>query len=240
MKTSPFGQTDIPAPDKLPKITALFDGVAASYDAMNDFMSAGLHRVWKDFLLGLIDTAATPELLDVAGGTGDIAARFIKNGGKHALVIDPTPEMLAMGAAKHPALPIEWRRGQAENLPLADSCQGLYTISFGLRNVVDIDAALIEAARVLRPGGEFFCLEFCPEPWPALRAPYRFYGDTIIPFLGEKIAHDRAAYEYLVASIRRFPKQDALAAMLAQAGFGAIRFIPLAGGICGIHQAVRL
>ncbi len=240
MKTSPFGQADIPQTDKLPKVTALFNGVASRYDLMNDLMSGGLHRVWKNFLLRLIDTAAYPELLDVAGGTGDIAARFIQAGGKHALVVDPTAEMLAVGRAKHAALPIDWQKGQAEALPLPDASQRLYTISFGLRNVVDIDAALAEAARVLRPGGQYFCLEFCPEPWPDLRDIYRFYGDSIIPRLGAVVADDRAAYEYLIESIRRFPKPAALSQLLEKAGFGAVRFIPLAGGICGIHQAVRL
>lgn len=240
MKTSPFGQTDIPQAEKLPKVTALFNGVASRYDVMNDLMSFGLHRLWKDFLLRLIDTAAYPELLDVAGGTGDIAARFIQAGGKRAIVVDPTADMLAVGQAKHAALPIEWQKGQAEALPIPDQSQILYTISFGLRNVVDIDAALHEAARVLMPGGQFFCLEFCPEPWPDLRGAYRLFGDRVIPMMGEHVANDRAAYDYLVQSIRRFPAPAVLTQLLERAGFGAVRFIPLAAGICGIHQAVRL
>ena len=240
MKTSPFGKSDLSITEKPRRVRDLFSGVAANYDAMNDAMSLGVHRLWKDYFISLIDTAQYPKLLDVAGGTGDIAARFIAAGGESAVIADPTAAMMHAGKSKHKHLPIEWIEAMAENLPFDDGSFPLYTISFGLRNVTDIEASLAEAHRVLEIGGQFLCLEFAPKQWPLLSDIYKVYGDVVVPALGEFIAHDRAAYEYLTESIRRFPAQEKLQAMMEKAGFAACRHINLSGGICAVHQGFKV
>ncbi len=240
IKTSAFGYQDIPSDQKSGKIRDLFGGVAANYDRMNDAMSLGVHRLWKREFIDLIDATRYPVLLDAAGGTGDIASLFLSRGGKRAVVADLTDAMMSIGKTKHRGLPIKWVSAPAENLPFEDGSFPVYTISFGLRNVTDIEQALAEAYRVLEPGGMFLCLEFSPNQWPLLSEIYKVYGDIVLPQLGEWIANDRPAYQYLVESIRRFPDQERLESMMQKAGFECTRYINLSGGICAIHQGYRL
>ncbi len=235
-----FGYEKIPISDKPARVTGLFSGVAEKYDVMNDVMSAGVHRLWKNYFVGMIDVAEYPHLLDVAGGTGDIASRFLARGGKKSTVADPTQAMMDQGKIKHSDKNIEWVCAPAESLPFDDNAHGCYTISFGLRNVTDIDAALAEAHRVLRPGGQFLCLEFSRVQWPVLDKAYEIYGDRILPMMGEIVANDRPAYQYLVESIRRFPPQQELESKMRNAGFECVRHINLSGGICAIHQGFKV
>ncbi len=235
-----FGYQKISAAEKPARVTGLFSGVADKYDLMNDVMSAGVHRIWKNYFVGMIDTNEYPHLLDVAGGTGDIAARFLARGGQKATVADPTEAMMDQGKQKHKGKNIEWICAPAESLPFDDNDHGCYTISFGLRNVTNIDAALAEAHRVLRPGGQFLCLEFSRMQWPLLDQAYEFYGDKILPLMGEVVANDRPAYQYLVESIRRFPSQIELENKMRHAGFECVRYVNLSGGICAIHQGVKV
>jgi demethylmenaquinone methyltransferase/2-methoxy-6-polyprenyl-1,4-benzoquinol methylase len=239
-KLSPFGKIDLDHREKPRRVRDLFTGVAANYDVMNDLMSGGVHRLWKDYFVEFLNPADGRPLLDVAGGTGDIAARFLANGGKSATVVDPTAAMMDVGRKKHSRLPITWICAPAEHLPLPDRSFAHYTISFGLRNVTDIKSALAEAYRVLDIGGQFLCLEFSRPELPGLARIYDIYSDRILPWLGEMVANDRPAYQYLVESIRRFPPQSQLADMMADAGFSCIRYINLSGGICAIHQGYKL
>ncbi|TAH35383.1 MAG: bifunctional demethylmenaquinone methyltransferase/2-methoxy-6-polyprenyl-1,4-benzoquinol methylase UbiE [Alphaproteobacteria bacterium] len=235
-----FGYQKIPAAEKPGRVTGLFSGVASKYDLMNDVMSLGVHRLWKSYFVDMIDVNEYPHLLDVAGGTGDIAARFLEKGGKKVTLVDPTQGMMDQGQKKHKGKSIEWICAPAESLPFDDSTHGCYTISFGLRNVTDIDAALAEAHRVLRPGGQFLCLEFSRTQWPLLDKAYEIYGDRILPLMGEIVAKDRPAYQYLVESIRRFPSQMELEHKMRHVGFECVRHVNLSGGICAIHQGFKV
>lgn len=235
-----FGYTQIPADEKGGKVRALFDQVAGNYDLMNDLMSLGVHRLWKDEFVKRLAPYDGKELLDVAGGTGDIAARFLTSGGARATIIDPTFGMMREGRDKQRGKKIRWIGGMAEHLPLPDDAFDLYTISFGLRNVTDINAALSEAYRVLRVGGQFLCLEFSAPVWPGLKQVYDAYSAHVLPFLGEKVARDRAAYQYLHESIRRFPAQEKLLEKMRKAGFECARYHNLSGGICAIHQGFKV
>jgi len=246
-----FGFRQVPEGEKAPLVRALFDSVAPRYDLMNDLMSAGIHRWWKAEMVALLNARPGQHLLDVAGGTGDIALRALPRlvrpgeaveGG--AIVCDVSEAMLAIGRDR--ALDqgildgIEWVCAEAERLPLAARSVDLYTIGFGLRNVTRIDAALAEARRVLRPGGRFLCLEFTPEIAPLLQPLYDLYSFQIVPLLGQIVAGDRAAYTYLVESIRRFPRQSELADMIARAGLDRVKFRNLTGGVAALHSAWRL
>jgi demethylmenaquinone methyltransferase/2-methoxy-6-polyprenyl-1,4-benzoquinol methylase len=243
-----FGFRQVLENEKAPLIRAIFDSVAARYDLMNDLMSAGIHRWWKDELVGQLKPRAGQVLLDVAGGTGDIALRALPRltgaaeGG--AVVCDVSESMLAIGRAR--ALDqgiltgIEWVCADAERLPVADRSVDLYTVGFGLRNVTHIDRALAEARRVLKPGGRFLCLEFTPEITPFLQPLYDLYSFRIVPFLGRVVTGDRDAYSYLVESIRRFPRQSELAEMIAGAGLDQVKFRNLTGGVAALHSAWRL
>ncbi len=240
IKTSPFGFRDIPAGEKSAKVRGVFQRVAQKYDLMNDLMSFGAHHLWKNQLIEMLTPCDGKTLLDVAGGTGDIAARFLAKGGKSAVVADPSSGMMAVGKTKHKNLPIEWIEAPAENLPLPDGEIENYTISFGLRNVTDINAALGEAHRVLGPGGRFLCLEFSKPVLPMLEKAYDLYSFRVIPWLGEKVANDRDSYQYLVESIRRFPAQKQLERKMTDAGFACVRHINLTGGICAIHEGYKI
>jgi demethylmenaquinone methyltransferase/2-methoxy-6-polyprenyl-1,4-benzoquinol methylase len=245
-----FGFRRVPEREKAPLIRAIFDSVAARYDLMNDLMSVGIHRWWKDEMVGQLKPRAGQRLLDVAGGTGDIALRALPRlaqegaarGG--AVVCDVSEPMLAIGRAR--ALDqgiltgIEWVCADAERLPVADRSVDLYTIGFGLRNVTHIDRALAEARRVLKPGGRFLCLEFTPETTPLLQPLYDLYSFQVVPLLGQVVAGDRDAYAYLVESIRRFPRQSELAEMIARAGLEQVKFRNLTGGVAALHSAWRL
>jgi demethylmenaquinone methyltransferase/2-methoxy-6-polyprenyl-1,4-benzoquinol methylase len=218
---------------------------------MNDLMSAGIHRWWKDRMVALLKPHAGQLLVDVAGGTGDIALRALPRlapedhaGGGRVIVCDASERMLEVGRAR--ALDrgilagIEWVCADAEQLPLADRSADLYTIAFGLRNVTRIEAALTEARRVLKFGGRFACLEFTPQLSPLLQPFYDLYSFQMVPLLGQIVAGDRAAYAYLVESIRRFPSQDAVTGMITRAGLEQVSFHNLTGGVAALHSAWRL
>jgi len=255
-----FGFRDVPEGEKAPLVRAVFDSVAGRYDLMNDLMSAGIHRWWKAEMVRWLNPRPGQRLLDVAGGTGDIARRALPlvappnaEGGAGAgaaaarggvVVCDANRQMLETGRAG--ALDdgilagIEWLCGDAEALPFADRSFDLYTIAFGLRNVTRIERALAEARRVLKPGGRFLCLEFTPAVAPLFQPLYDFYSFEVLPLLGQIVTGNRDAYTYLVESIRRFPSQSALAERFAAAGLDRVRYRNLTGGIAALHSAWRL
>ena len=235
-----FGFRDVGASEKPKLVQNIFESVAGKYDLMNDFMSAGIHRLWKDTLINTLKPRPDMTLLDVAGGTGDIAVRFKRAGGGTVYVCDLTEGMVRYGRDasidKGLLTGIDWTVGDALNLPFADNSVDAYTISFGLRNVTHIDRALDEAFRVLKPGGRFLCLEFSHVVLPVLDKVYDSYSFNIIPKIGGFVAGDEDSYRYLVESIRRFPKQDALMAQMATAGFVHNDYTNLTGGIAAIHS----
>ena len=246
-----FGFRRVPENEKAPLVRALFESVAQRYDLMNDLMSAGIHRWWKSEMVAWLKPRPGQRLLDVAGGTGDIALRVLPHLLPHGaatdgcvIVCDASPAMLEIGRSRaldHGILDgIEWISADAERLPVGDRSVDLYTIGFGLRNVTRIEAALAEARRVLKPGGRFLCLEFTPEINPLLQPLYDLYSFQFVPLLGWIVAGDREAYLYLVESIRRFPRQSELAEMIARAGLERVRFRNLTGGIAALHSAWRL
>jgi demethylmenaquinone methyltransferase/2-methoxy-6-polyprenyl-1,4-benzoquinol methylase len=243
--TADFGFRAVPRDEKQRMVRGVFDSVARRYDLMNDLMSGGVHRLWKDILIDRLKPRDGMHLLDVAGGTGDIAFRFLKRApGGHVTVCDINASMLAVGrdrAIDRGRLHgIDWVCGDAEALPFPDASVDAYTIAFGLRNVTDKDAALREANRVLRPGGQFLCLEFSQVALPLLGPLYDRYSFTALPAIGRMVAGDREAYQYLVESIRKFPPQQELAAMMRAAGFELVDWQNLSGGICAIHAGWRI
>ena len=243
-----FGFRRVPAAEKAPLVRALFDSVAPRYDLMNDLMSAGIHRWWKAEMVRALRPRPGQRLVDVAGGTGDIARRALPQldpaQGGGVIICDANWQMLELGRAR--ALDdgivagLDWLCGDAEALPFADRSFDLYTIAFGLRNVTRIDRALAEARRVLKPGGRFLCLEFTPATVPALQPLYDFYSFQVLPLLGRVVAGNRDAYAYLAESIRRFPAQGALSGMIAAAGLDRPQFRNLTGGVAALHSAWRL
>jgi demethylmenaquinone methyltransferase/2-methoxy-6-polyprenyl-1,4-benzoquinol methylase len=252
-KTADFGFRRVAKSEKAALVRDLFEAVAPRYDLMNDLMSMGVHRLWKHALIDMLAPRPGTLLLDVAGGTGDIAFRFLdrsRTGGRgkearsHALVCDPNLAMMRVGRDR--AIDrglvdeIDWVCGVAESLPFPERRFDAYTIAFGLRNVSDIDAALAEARRVLKPGGRFLCLEFSHMDVPLLAPLYDRYSFAIVPRLGEAVTGRGDAYRYLVESIRRFPDQESLAARMRSAGFARVRYVNLTGGIAAIHSAWRI
>ena len=243
-----FGFRRVPEADKAPLVRSVFDRVAERYDLMNDLMSAGVHRLWKDEMVAWLNPRPGQRMLDVAGGTGDVARRALPRldpeAGGLVVVCDVNPRMLEIGRAG--AIDdgilggIEWLCGDAETLPFADRSFDLYTIAFGLRNVTRIERALAEARRVLRPGGRFLCLEFTPAVTPLLQPLYDLYSFAFLPLLGRIVTGDREAYAYLVESIRRFPPQGEISDMIAAAGLDRPRYRNLTGGIAALHSAWRL
>jgi demethylmenaquinone methyltransferase / 2-methoxy-6-polyprenyl-1,4-benzoquinol methylase len=246
--TTQFGAREVPLADKQGLVDDVFRSVARRYDLMNDLMSFGLHRAWKDVLA----TAVNPPknrpftLLDVAGGTGDVALRVIKAGGEatRATVCDINPDMLAVGRERATATELDDRvtfaEGNAEALPFADRSFDAATIAFGIRNVPRIDVALAEAFRVLKIGGRFVCLEFSAVDVPGLGALYDFYSLKVIPALGGAVVGDAESYRYLVESIRRFPKPREFDAMMRAAGFARVSHQIMTGGIVALHSGWRL
>jgi demethylmenaquinone methyltransferase/2-methoxy-6-polyprenyl-1,4-benzoquinol methylase len=220
--------------------------VASRYDVMNDLMSGGVHRLWKDAAAARLNPRPGEFVVDCAGGTGDMARRFVRRaqgvqrrrGGSPAtvMVVDYTERMVQAGRARGGDEDIVWSVGDAQALPLPDACAHAYCIAFGLRNVTDIAKALKEARRVLRPGGRFLCLEFSRPVAPAIGRLYDRWSDAVIPALGAAVTGDRASYAYLVESIRRFPDQRRLAGMMAQAGFSRVGFTNFTAGVCALHQ----
>jgi demethylmenaquinone methyltransferase / 2-methoxy-6-polyprenyl-1,4-benzoquinol methylase len=242
--TASFGFTDVPRHEKAPRVREVFDRVASRYDVMNDAMSGGLHRLWKDAAAAKLNPQPGEVILDVAGGTGDIARRLKKLGDAAAArrglarpeihVLDINTEMLEAGR-KRGDDGLTWTEGDAEKLPIPDRFADAYIISFGIRNCTDIDAVLRDARRVLKPGGRFFCLEFSQLAIGGLGPVYDFYSFKAIPALGKWIANDEESYRYLVESIRRFPDQERFAAMIRDAGFARVGYRNLAGGVCALH-----
>ena len=243
MNTTHFGFKDIPIGEKTEAVRGVFDSVASRYDLMNDVMSGGLHRVWKTRFVDLLHPRDGMRVLDVAGGTGDIAFRIKARAAADVTVCDINTEMLTVGrdrAADKNLLEIPFIEGNAEQLPFQANQLDAYTIAFGIRNVTDIPAALREAHRVLKTGGRFLCLEFSQMPNEKLQALYDRYSFALIPRMGQLIAQDRDSYQYLVESIRKFPNQSAFEAMIAEAGFKRVRHWNLSGGICAIHSGWKV
>jgi demethylmenaquinone methyltransferase/2-methoxy-6-polyprenyl-1,4-benzoquinol methylase len=238
-----FGDQPVDPAEKTGRVREVFNRVSRRYDLMNDLMSLGVHRAWKARFIRDLAPRPHESLLDVAAGTGDIAAGWRKAGGGPALLCDINESMLSQGRDRAidrgQVSGLTWNVGNAESLPFADRSFDAYTIAFGLRNVTDIDAALREARRVLKPGGRFFCLEFSHIAIAPLQQIYNFYSDAVIPKLGEVVAKDRESYIYLVESIRRFPTQQALIERIKAAGFDFARYNNLSAGIAAIHRARR-
>ena len=245
-RTTHFGFETVPEDEKAGRVHGVFSSVAARYDLMNDAMSLGVHRLWKDAMLDWLAPRPGIRLLDVAGGTGDIAFRFLDRvkGDGHATVLDMTEDMLTEGRRRSEATTfadrLDWVVGDAMALPFPDAAFDAYTISFGIRNVTRIGDALAEAFRVLRPGGRLLVLEFSQMPEPSLQWLYDRYSFNVIPAMGQALAGDRASYQYLVESIRRFPDQESFARMIAEAGFGQVRFRNLSMGVAALHSAWKL
>ncbi len=247
--TASFGFRAVPEGERQGLVNKVFASVADRYDLMNDLMSGGLHRLWKREFITLLNAprGATPfKLLDVAGGTGDIAIRYAKDSGPNAtaIICDISPEMLDVGRRRIREAGLDQRiqcvKGNAEELPFESGSFDAYTIAFGIRNVTHIDKALAEAYRVLKPGGRFLCLEFSECQVPVLDRLYDFHSFEIIPRLGQLAAGDSESYRYLVESIRRFPKQDAFADLICKAGFSRVTYRNLTGGIAAIHSGWKI
>lgn len=241
--TTHFGFKTVREDDKVDMVRGVFNSVASKYDLMNDMMSMGIHRAWKNRLMTRLRPHAGMKLLDVGGGTGDIAFKYLERGGDDVTVYDINDEMLAVGrdrAIDQGVLKgIQWMQGNAEELPFEDATFDAYTIAFCIRNVTHIDKALSEARRVLKPGGHFLCLEFSKVVQPGLSQIYDTYSFSILPKLGEMIANDRESYQYLAESIRRFPDQETFKAMIVDAGFDQASYENLTGGVACIHSAWR-
>jgi demethylmenaquinone methyltransferase/2-methoxy-6-polyprenyl-1,4-benzoquinol methylase len=248
-QTTHFGFRDVPLGDKQTLVNDVFRSVAKRYDLMNDLMSAGLHRAWKDVMINALNPPrndAPFALLDVAGGTGDIAFRAAKASGAgfRATVCDINPDMLAVGreraAARHLDDQVSFVEGNAETLAFPNGAFDAYTIAFGIRNVPRIDLALAEAFRVLKPGGRFLCLEFSTVDVPGLDRIYDLFSFKVIPPLGRVVTGDAESYQYLVESIRKFPKPNPFAELIRTAGFARVSWQSLSGGIVALHSGWRL
>jgi demethylmenaquinone methyltransferase/2-methoxy-6-polyprenyl-1,4-benzoquinol methylase len=244
-KTTHFGFQDVAEEAKAGMVHGVFTNVASKYDVMNDVMSAGIHRIWKSAMMDWLAPGPKQRLLDVAGGTGDVAFRFLQRAvGSEAVVLDLTEGMLVEGQnraeAESMADRLDWVVGDAMALPFEDASFDVYTISFGIRNVTLIGDALAEAYRVLRPGGRLMVLEFSQLPNPAMQKAYDLYSFNVIPRLGKLIANDRDSYQYLVESIRKFPDQEAFAGMIREAGFGQVKYRNLSMGIAALHSGWKL
>lgn len=244
-KTTHFGFQNVPEADKAGMVHGVFSRVASKYDVMNDLMSVGIHRVWKEAMMDWLAPRPGQRLLDVAGGTGDVAFRFLGRApGTTAVVCDLTEPMLIEGRkraeAEKMAERLDWVVGDAMALPFPDASFDTYTISFGIRNVTRIADALAETYRVLKPGGRLMVLEFSQIPNDLMQKAYDLYSFNVIPVMGQIVANDRASYQYLVESIRKFPDQETFAAMIRDAGFGQVKYRNLSMGIAALHSGWKL
>ncbi|RMA43485.1 bifunctional demethylmenaquinone methyltransferase/2-methoxy-6-polyprenyl-1,4-benzoquinol methylase UbiE [Rhodophyticola porphyridii] len=244
-RTTHFGFQTVGEDDKAGMVHGVFTNVASRYDVMNDVMSVGIHRVWKDAMMDWLAPRDGQSLLDVAGGTGDIAFRFLKRApGAGATVLDMTESMLLEGQKRAEAAQLAeklgWVVGDAMALPFEANSFDVYTISFGIRNVTRIPDALAEAFRVLKPGGRLMVLEFSQLPNEGLQKLYDLYSFNVIPRMGQMVANDRDSYQYLVESIRNFPEQEVFAGMIRQAGFDQVKYRNLSMGIAALHSGWKI
>jgi demethylmenaquinone methyltransferase/2-methoxy-6-polyprenyl-1,4-benzoquinol methylase len=246
--TASFGFREVPEAEKEGLVREVFSSVAARYDLMNDLMSAGVHRIWKDAMVEWLNPRPGWKTIDVAGGTGDIAFRIVdlarKRGGEAAVTVcDINEKMVGEGKRRAEAkgeAAIAWTVGDAEALPAPDASFDAYTIAFGIRNVTHIDKALAEARRVLKPGGRFLCLEFSQVDIPGLDTLYDAYSFKLLPKMGEWVAKDAQSYRYLAESIRRFPARETFARMIEDAGLSQVKVRTLSGGIAAMHSGWRI
>jgi demethylmenaquinone methyltransferase / 2-methoxy-6-polyprenyl-1,4-benzoquinol methylase len=241
--TTHFGFRTVATTDKTSLVKGVFDSVARRYDLMNDLMSGGIHRLWKTAMIDRLNPRPGTRVLDVGGGTGDIARRILGRAAASVAVVDINREMLTVGrdraADSSQLADITWICGDAEKLPIADASMDAYTIAFCIRNVTHISEALSEARRVLKPGGHFLCLEFSRVAIPTLDRLYDAYSFRVLPALGQAVTGDGDAYRYLAESIRRFPSQEAFARMIGKAGLAQVKYRNLSGGIAALHSAWR-
>jgi demethylmenaquinone methyltransferase/2-methoxy-6-polyprenyl-1,4-benzoquinol methylase len=237
-----FGDQRVTPEEKTRRVGAVFSSVARRYDLMNDLMSGGMHRLWKDRFVARVKPRAGEGILDMAGGTGDVAFRMAQRGA-HVTVADINSDMLEVGkerAEKRGLTGLDWRVENAEALTFADAAFDAYTIVFGIRNVTDIPAALREAHRVLKRGGRFYCMEFSSSDWPGFSNLYETFASNVIPRIGKAVADDEDSYRYLVESIRRFPKPAVFRQMIADAGFVRANATPMLGGLVSIHSGWKI
>jgi demethylmenaquinone methyltransferase/2-methoxy-6-polyprenyl-1,4-benzoquinol methylase len=237
-----FGFEEVSPEEKTARVGGVFSRVASRYDLMNDLMSVGLHRQWKDLFVRRVRPRKAEKILDMAGGTGDVAFRMARRGAR-VTVADISREMLDVGISRARQQKVEgldWAEENAEALSFADASFDAYTIAFGIRNVTRVQQALEEAHRVLRLGGRFYCLEFSTTSWPGFAQLYDRYSMHVVPRIGRAVAKDEESYRYLVESIRRFPAMDAFKAMIAKAGFAQVRAEPILGGLVAIHSGWKI
>ena len=244
-QTTHFGFETVPEAEKAGKVQNVFTSVASKYDIMNDIMSVGIHRIWKEAMMDWLAPRPGQRLLDVAGGTGDISFKFLKRAGSgHATVLDITENMLIEGRKRAETDQIldslDWIVGDAMSLPFADNSFDVYTISFGIRNVTQPQEALNEAFRILRPGGRLMVLEFSQIPVPLAQKAYDLYSFNVIPTIGKLITNDRSSYQYLVESIRKFPDQETFLSMVQHAGFKNTSYRNLSLGIAALHSGWKI
>jgi demethylmenaquinone methyltransferase/2-methoxy-6-polyprenyl-1,4-benzoquinol methylase len=237
-----FGDQSVSPEEKTRRVGAVFSSVARRYDLMNDLMSGGMHRRWKARFVARVKPRAGEDVLDMAGGTGDVAFRMAKRGAQ-VTVADINPDMLEVGkerAERRGLTGLTWRVENAEGLSFADATFDAYAIVFGIRNVTDVPAALKEAHRVLKRGGRYYCMEFSASDWPGFADLYEAYSSKVIPRIGKAVAHDEDSYRYLVESIRRFPRPSAFRQMIADAGFVRAAAEPMLGGLVSIHSGWKI
>ena len=240
--TVSFGYEEVAPDEKTARVGAVFSNVAAKYDVMNDAMSGGMHRLWKDRFVRRVKPQPGEAILDMAGGTGDIAFRMAARGAE-VTVADINQDMLDVGIERAMERGIDglsWSRQNAEELGYPRAMFDAYTIAFGIRNVTHIDKALAEAHRVLKFGGRFYCLEFSTNEWPGFKDAYDLYSHRLVPKLGQALAGDEDSYRYLVESIRRFPAMPEFEAMIRRAGFARTRVEPIMGGLVAIHSGWKI
>ena len=237
-----FGDELVSPEEKTRRVHSVFSSVANRYDLMNDLMSGGMHRLWKDRFVNRVKPRSAEQILDMAGGTGDVAFRMARRGAE-VTVADINSNMLAVGrerARQRGLSGLQWKVENAEALSFAGGSFDAYTIVFGIRNVTDIPAALREAHRVLKRGGRFYCMEFSSSDWPGFSRLYETWASNVIPRIGKAVARDEESYRYLVESIRRFPRPESFRRMVAEAGFVRAAAEPMLGGLVTIHSGWKI